>query len=210
MTHSHPTCPQASSCRWTPVRGPTSLETSGRELGGRALDWESEDLGSRPSSSTSSCETLGLSPSWVSICQSAVQRGWIRRPPGALPWRFPSSSCKQLLFAQDRHLQWSYLTIRGRRGWWWPEGVHWGPQTPSGSARSKQASSLIEGATCLCPRVDTRTDGVECAADASDGSQGQSNKAGLVVMVVTGDWEGGWGVEGGKSQFPLGMRLMKQ
>lgn len=158
----------------------------------------------------SGCETLGLSPSWVSVCQSEVQRSWTRRPPGTLPWYFPSSSCKQLLFAQDRHLQWSYLTIRGRRGWWRPEGILWGPQTLSSSARSKLASSLIEDAMCLCRCVDTCTDGVECAADASDGSQGQSNKAGLVIMAVTGDWVGGWGVEGGKSQFPLGMPLMKQ
>lgn len=85
-----------------------------------------------------------------------------------------------------------------------------GPQTPSSSARSKLASSLIVGAMCLCRCVDTCTDGVECAADASDGSQGQSNKAGLVIMAVTGDWVEGWGVEGGKSQFPLGMPLMKQ
>lgn len=116
---------------------------------------------------------------------------------------FPSSSCKQLLFAQDRHLQWSYLTIRGRRGWWRPEGIHWGPQSPSSSARSELASSLIEGAMCLCRCVDTCIDGVECAADASDGSQGQLNEAVLVVMVVTGDWKGGWGVEGEKKPVSL-------
>ena len=63
---------------------------------------------------------------------------------------------------------------------------------------------------CLCRCVDTCTDGVEAAADASDGSQGQMNEAVLVVVVVTGDWKGGWGVEGEKSQFPLGMPLMKQ
>ena len=56
---------------------------------------------------------------------------------------------------------------------------------------------------CLCRCVDTCIDGVECAADASDGSQGQLNEAVLVVVVVTGDWKGGWGVEGEKKPVSL-------
>ena len=50
----------ASSCWWTCVRGPMGTHEA-RGVVGRALDWESEDLSSRPASATSCRGTWGES-----------------------------------------------------------------------------------------------------------------------------------------------------